>query len=288
MIKVYHPMPKFTALERIWRGLYTFAPDEVVYVNRAENADIQIVDFIGQNWNYANIISTHELELLPRIKRYILLVHTTGHYGVDYTLLIKNALAVVSYIPPRYCVFRGRINWDVYEEKLILTPWGVNPNAFYPVEGINRDIDLLFTGGDCRQELVDKIDSVCSGINCLHFGPKPNCEIKSQTVGMVPDEELNLLYNRAKFVVSVRLYCGFEMPLVEGAFANAMPIAPSLPVYRYWYEGIAEFFDVDNPSTIREIVTKGYRKPDRETYLAKFSDKVVYPRIWREIIERIK
>ena len=69
-----------------------------------------------------------------------------------------------------------------------------------------------------------------------------------------PDEELIAMYQTAKVVVSLSLYEGFGIPLLEGLFYGCKVICSDIPVYRELYGDSATFCDPVDINSITAVL----------------------------------
>ena len=68
--------------------------------------------------------------------------------------------------------------------------------------------------------------------------------------GRLSSVELISMYAKAEIVVSLSLYEGFGIPVLEGLYSNCKVICSDIPVYRELYNGCATFCD---PNDIKNI-----------------------------------
>lgn len=86
--------------------------------------------------------------------------------------------------------------------------------------------------------------------------------------GLIPDEDLVLLYNGALLYVLPSFYEGFGLPALE-AFACGIPVcaARSSSLPEVCGEGNAEFFDPHDPSDMAAKIASVYKNPDKMSLL---------------------
>ncbi len=77
-------------------------------------------------------------------------------------------------------------------------------------------------------------------------------------------EELIALYQKAEILVSLSVYEGFGIPLLEGIFYNCRVVCSDIPVYRELFEGYADFcdpFNIDDiAKALQAVASKGEKR----------------------------
>ena len=77
----------------------------------------------------------------------------------------------------------------------------------------------------------------------------------------VGEEELISVYRRASVVVSLSLYEGFGIPVLEGLFNGCKVVCSDIPVYRELYNGHAFFSDPINLDRIKDAMYAAVAAP---------------------------
>ena len=102
-------------------------------------------------------------------------------------------------------------------------------------------------------------------------------------------EELIGMYYRAEVLVSLSVYEGFGIPVLEGLYAGCKVVCSDIPVYRELYDGYVSFcdpYDVKNISQALEAVASKPANNDKERLDALF-EKYNYTRSAQTIIDTI-
>jgi len=111
-------------------------------------------------------------------------------------------------------------------------------------------------------------------------------EQRVHCVGLVPEEDLGVLFNAAELYVFPSFYEGFGLPALE-AFAAGVPLAASntscLP--EICGEGNALFFDPHNPKNMAEVMMRGVQDQELRTQLIERGKKRLLDFSWRKMAE---
>jgi len=123
--------------------LMKYAPPEVEFVHLPHEADLHILDFIGQHPFIEDKDGLMKrVPSLPKCPNYVLLYHCGSGLDYRYQPLFENAVLVVSYLKPEW---PEEVQLDWSKIKLFHTPWGYKSETFY-YDGAYKDILCLMTG----------------------------------------------------------------------------------------------------------------------------------------------
>jgi len=301
-MKVFYPHnPHISrAMWRIRTALVGYAPLKVQFVNSPHEADLHILDFIGQH----PTIEDRELNpttglmrsvpSLPKCRNYIIFYHCTAPPGselleLDYRSLFENAVLVVSYLKPEWTWEWGQLDWS--KIKLFHTPWGYEPGVFY-YNGESKDILCLMTGYVSVTEGLEAVWWAARqvGGEVVHIGGWIGLDGKPgyKRYEGISDQQMRELYSRSIYVNAIRAHHGFEVVGIEGAACGAQPIYLDLPCYRYWFGDIGLFVP---PGEVWDGLKRIFETRSGRSGLIKkaerFAWKNIAPRIWEEILKSL-
>ena len=230
-------------------NLKRYAPPKYRFVT--ENPDIQIV----------NITRLSDAKKI-RCSKYIVLFHCRGEWSEenikDYLPIFEGAMFVYSH-------------QDLKKElpnstfKFRLGPWGTDDSKFFEV-GLVRDFKIMNTGMVASTEGIEECLKACDEVNGKQVHVGRNFGFKSANyinAYGVTEEAMTNLYSRSEFVSGLRRIEGFEKPVIEGLLCGARPICFDRPIYRYWYEGIAEFVPEGDFDTVKNALVEIFKKGPR-------------------------
>jgi len=301
-MKVFYPFnPHISrAMWRIRDALIRYSPAEVEFVNTPKEADLHILDFIGQH------PATEDRELnpktglmrevpsLPKCQDYIILYHCAPPGSelprLDYRPLFENAKLVVSYLKPEWTGEWGKLDWS--KIRLYHTPWGYEPGVFY-YNGETKDILCLMTGYVAETEGLEAVYWAVRqvGGEVIHIGGSIGLDGKPgyRRYENISDTLMCELYSRSIYVNAIRVHHGFEIVGVEGAACCAQPIYLDLPCYRYWFSDIGLFVPPDEIwDGLRRILEMRPWREDLMEKVRRFEWKNIAPGIWEEIIMEVR
>jgi len=101
------------------------------------------------------------------------------------------------------------------------------------------------------------------------------------------EDELTSLYRKAELIVSLSLYEGFGIPLLEGLYNGCKVVCSDIPVYHEIYDGYAHFCDPLNIPAITTVLTAATTATDRPD-IAPLLQKCNYQKAAQTILEQIK
>ena len=220
------PLTLSQAMHRVARALKRYAQPDIQFVNRPEQADLQVMHVIG--------LDSMEALKAPKyvVIQYCLM--TTDAANNVWKDIWTKAEMVFSYYDLNK-VMDQPFNF-------LRSPLGVDSIFFEPRINL-KDLGVITTGyvSGPGAEAIEEVAIAASlaGLKGFHVGPHP--------VGMgkpplgwvhqlgVTDEELANLYSRARWVAGLRHVEGFEMPMAEGFACGARPIAFDREDMRHWW-----------------------------------------------------
>ena len=302
MLKVYYPFnPHISrAMHRIRAALMKHAPPGVAFADDPREADLHILDFIGQH----PTIEDRELNpttglmravpSLPKCRNYVILYHCTAPPGsellsMDYRPLFENARLVVSYLKPEWTWEWGKLDWSKVE--YFHTPWGYEPETFR-YGGESKDVLCLMTG------YVDVTEGLRAvwwaarqvGGEVVHVGGSIGLDGEPgyKRYENVSDDLMRELYCRSEYVNAIRAHHGFEVVGIEGAACLAQPIYLDLPCYRHWFDDIGIFVDPDDVwDGLKRVFETRPKRENLAEKVKRFEWGKIAPRIWEEILKRL-
>ena len=270
---------------RINAALKRYAPSWATFVSRVEDADLQILDVIGDG----------SFKFL-KCSNYILLQHCllSGNVGKDYYIpYFRNAKLVSSYMD-LYRIL------GVNDFRFIRLPWGVDPEVFHKLEPEEyRLYSVLTTGHVAATESIDEVYRAVekTGGYVVHVGHNFELGRNFKHFEDITDESLVKLYNQTRYVSGLRKMEGLELPVIEGLLCGARGICYDKDHYRYWYGDLVEYVTEDaeaemglySPNTMQQVlkILESPLRPvtDQEIELVKhlFSWENIFMKFWKEV-----
>jgi len=302
VVRVYYPFnPHISrAMHRIRAALMRYAPPGVSFVDSWREAELHILDFIGQHPTVEDReFNPHhglmrEVPSLPKCERYVLLFHCTappdsGLLGMDYRPLFEGALLVVSTLIPEWVEPWGKLDWS--KIPLFHTPWGYDPEIFRRLPE-RKTFLCLMTGYVAETEFLQVVYEVAqkAGGEIVHIGGDIGLDGSPGYLRYegVSDEEMCRLYSQSLYTNAMRAYHGFEMVGIEGAACGSQPVYLDLPGYRHWFSDLGLFV---SPRNVAEELEEIFRKKPRRRKLGekveRFKWEGIAPRIWEKIWESL-
>lgn len=261
MSKVYNQVRMFVdpvglysrAMTRVANAIKEHAPDYIVFVDRPEDADVQVL----------HVIDWHD-ELLNWPRPYI---------AIQYCLETTSCVSAVNW--SRFWA-RAKLVWSYYDlakymersavipcrEKLFHAPLGADDifrsNARQLLHNLttgakvfaSESRNLIVTSGYVSGLGAEAIEEVWNaaertGWGGVHIGPTlvEGMRRKSMPAGWhsaegCADVELARYYRRAYFVSGLRYVEGFEMPVVEGILCGANALVFNQESQKRWFGGL--------------------------------------------------
>lgn len=233
-----------------------YAPTNIKFVDDPQDADIQILN-ITRLSDASKIVC----------KKYVVLFHCRGEWSEEdikkYLPIFEKALFVYSHqeLPKEL--------GNTF--KFMRGPWGTDDYRFFQDNFRPREYKIMNTGMVAQTEAI--VECLKAAENCqskqIHVGRSLNFNSQSYFNAMnLKDEEMRKAYNSSEFVSGMRRIEGFEKPVIEGLLCGARPICFDTPLFRYWYDGIAEFVpecDADELVGHLEAIFKKGPRPVTDT-----------------------
>lgn len=282
------------AIHRVCNGLKQYAPDNIEIVDNIEAADIQIVHVVGKG--EMPLINRKPLnKTIPFM--YCFLTSTDGEEPREfwYEVFAKAMLTMTYYDLPSMM----KEKYPEIEFSFYRTPVGVDTNVFYVEPLLNKTFSVMSTGYvDWAEKIHEWYDAfTCIGYDVNHAGKDFGYGKNFFAYEDITDEQMRLLYNISKYTNGMRVAEGFEAPVIEGTLCGSRGICFDSPIYRYWFDEIALFVrQLEDPvSMVEEILDvidteKGINpisKSELEYTKNRFANNIVYPNMWKAILERI-
>ena len=238
------------AMVRVANAIKRHAPPYVVFVNCAEDADVQVlhvIDWCGEflNWPRKYIAIQYCLQT------------TSCRSAVDWSRFWAKSELVWSYydlakymessavIPCREKLFRAPLGADpIFRDNAqqLLQFCATGARSF-----ASESRRLIVTSGYVSgpgAEAIEEVWNAAERVGWLgvHIGPSKveGMRRKSMPAGWhsaegCTDTELAAYYRRAHFVAGLRYVEGFEMPAVESIMCGAIPLVFDQPSQRHWF-----------------------------------------------------
>jgi len=285
-------------MHRIRNALIRYAPSEVEFTDKPEGA-VHILDFIGQHPIIEDRIlhpSTGLMRTVPSLPvspKYVIIYHCPPlpeylKYVSEYKALLEGSILVFGTYERGY-LFPNDARVNYYR-----TPWGYDPEVFYPRVSEKKYLALT-TGYVVSDEHIDWIAYACRVYDkpLVHIGGRGVVEelltmLKGLRVSHyenVSDDEMANLYSSSWFVNAMRETLGFELPAVEGYACGSQPILLDLPCYRYWFSDFGVF--VKSRDGVVDVLSKPVYVTPKAEVLERFKWKNIAPKIWEKILESI-
>jgi hypothetical protein len=266
-MKIYAESQPDLAIMRIVSNIKKYAPPEVEFVDKEEEADIVIMYAYGQrrgNRYRAN-------RILARGQQYsimqLCLRNTTNPRTEDWMDIWYKSKLVWSYynLPNLMEEDGNRINpFPFY-----FSPLGVDTIVFKETKCEKKYLVGICSHGLSRESLAEVKEAAKQvGGEVFHFGVKDK--------PFMTDKELALELSQCKYVTGLRRHEGFELPVLEGAMCGARPICFDIVQYRQWFEGLAMFIPQRHPRHVVEALVeifKGEYRPvsdEEKQFVAKY------------------
>lgn len=271
-------------LRRVVEALERYAPAEVTFVPRLEDADLVVMHVIGRqdrtNKEAAYILQNgQQYAVIQYALRSTLRPHTSG-----WLPLWRKAQLVWSYYPlEKWC----GDDWTPFDFNFYHRPLGVDPTVFYP-RGYPRNYIIGTSGISALSESVREAAIASKRIKqpMFHLGP----ELKRagvQCFSGIDDEELAEKLSQCQFVAGLRRTEGFELMAAEGLLCGARPIFFDRAHYHQWYEPWGIFIHegdrdgvIDDLGKIFHEGAKPITKEERQAAIELFDWEYIITGFW--------
>lgn len=276
------------AMVRIASALKTYAPSSISITPDISSADLVILYPISHEW-FKLIDQCRE-----RGQRYALVQCCSGKEGTNWQHYWSNAVVVWSYLD---------LNFDGYDKSnLYYCPLGVD--QYFTTCGRHdssvQDRDIILTTGythgyPAEAILEPWIAAGKVGLKTYHIGGWPreiprDLPFTVTRVEGISDEQLALLYRRAKYVCSLRYRDGFELPAAEGLCRGARPILFDQPDLRWWYGSSAIYLPEVEKDELTEKLVEIFRSShpvsgeERKEAVRVFDWELITEGFWKEVV----
>ena len=284
------PLPKGNrAMYRVAGALSFHAPIGVEFVDRPENADVQVLHVVGRE-SLANI----------RCDRYIVIQYcyrSAADTGPD---------------PEAWAETWGAAEfvWSYYDlhdampagARFMEAPLGVDRAFLRPgLDGVRSGVVTSGFVSSPEAEAIEEvaIAAAAVGMPVFHLGPRKIDGIDGDLPGNwssrngISDDLLARIYGRSLWVSGLRHVEGFELPAAEGLICGARPFMFDRPETRRWYDGLAEFVPGCSGAPLVEILTELFSRPrrpvspaERTEALQRFSWSKIAGEFWKRLGSR--
>jgi len=262
------------AFRRIDAALRQHAPDWVEFVDKVEDADVQILHIVDAsqivNLSHYNLVVFQSVLATEQID------------VTDWADLWAMSRLTVSFHDLSPYTHRSFNHYSM--------PLGAEQH-FHRLPGKARDKKIFATGWVAESESLDCVYSACRKLDerMWHTGADFGwARPWYQHLDIMPDEQLVELLNRVEYVSCLRRREGFELLGIEGLFCGARPIVPDLPTY-HWYGDHAYVIDLE--SDVTRQLTKILAQPARpvpDVEHAEIVKRFSWSRLVPPLFERIR
>lgn len=269
-VRVYLECESWMSLgiKRVAKALKTFAPKDVVVVEREEEADFTIVHMVGDGQR------KHWLEpKMPYAVVQYCLRTTEFPNTKDWIPVWEAATAVWSY----YDLLAKIVEDQNVTSKGITfyhAPLGADASVFVPSRPTRKTYIIGTSGFIAETEGVRECHEAARSLErpLFHLGPDLKLGVGVTYVTGVSDILLAELWSQCSFVAGLRRIEGFELPVVEGLLCGSRPIVFDAPHYRQWFSGYAEFIPEVESAEVVEHLRSIMSRPVRAVTAAERAD----------------
>ena len=289
-MKVYVKCPSTLsrAMFRVANALERWAPDDLVLVEREDDADLLVLHVIG-------------LEALGyRTDQPCAVIQYCTGGGQDLSAwrpLWERARVVWSY----YNLFPHLPTGARYVQHFYHAPLGIDTVFRTDFTPRPRDITVLTSGyvNGHGQEAIEEPTLSAQRVNATsaHLGPiptglSPNVKVNSKYD--LGDSQLASLYRRVKYVAGLRFVEGFELGVVEGLACGARPVVFDRSDNRHWFGDHALYVpECDGEELVARLAQILAEEPrpvsreERRLVLDQFNWRTLVTEFWARVKERV-
>lgn len=275
------------AVTRISKALKKFAPDNFLFVDTKEEADLVVLFINGRHTSFAN-----EIEDLTSQGK--------GVAAVQISIRSTRNPSTKDWLP---IWEKANLIWSYYDLKDLCrednTP--TNFNFYHAPLGVDEVFKeyptikeyIIATSGlgystESVRECILAADAI--GGRVFHVGPRVTNRTNVDFSDGMNDVNLAQKYSACTFVSGLRRKEGFELPVIEGLVCGARPIVFDAPHYRQWFDGLAIFIPEGGRESVVESLTKIFRKnqwPVSEVEIVEAKKRFAWEEIVKGFWERI-
>jgi glycosyltransferase involved in cell wall biosynthesis len=237
-MKIYFELKNYhgRAMMRIQNAIKKYAPKDIEFTNNLELADVQFLHLIG----------TGELNELKKSK-YVIFPYCFEPLNIPLIeraqKYFKEAIMVFSYLDIENIIKSSNMNF-------LRSPLGVDIEIFKKTAPEYKDVIVTTTGYVAGSEGIDACIAAAFTLKkwAIHVGGDISGELgfnpSERYAGFyhrkenISDDELVSCYNRSHFVSGLRIFEGFEFPVLEGLLCGARPICFDIDCYKHWFKDL--------------------------------------------------
>lgn len=275
MLKIYeHQNPKWGIIfKKIAKYLREYKPSYVTFVDKPEQADIQIVHLVGYG----------EVDIVYNMPNPVVWLHAyESCKNINWLEIFDKVLLGMGWVNFRH-------------PKFFRIPLGYDEKIFYPITDFqSRKLFAFVTGHVIETECIDMVHEACvrTGFTLLHTGEDFSSLFKVNYIHLnyMPENVFAQVLNQCRVVFGLRKVEGFEQAVLEGIACGANGVVPSAPSYN-WYDNLCfrVNLEVQNPlDKLCEILE--FSKESRFTPLTSlenFTWETVITQIYDKIIQNL-
>lgn len=267
-MKVYAepPIENF-CMDRICRALKKYAPKEILFLNKQEEADLIIIYAHGLRKSLWWQVSKIKYEDKKCAVIQLQLKNTVNPSTYDWLDIWRKADLVWSYYDlPSWCAEEGNpAIFNFYH-----APLGVDSSLFVESEIDKKYTIGIHSKGWSRESLREVVTAARNvGGKVLVFDDPKDYGEGVEFTGIIKDNDSKMahFYSQCKYIAGLRRVEGFELPVIEGLMCGARPVCYDIPSYRIWFNGLAEFVSDEGRDKIIPALENIFRTNPRPVTL---------------------